>query len=547
MDSSKNNILQAPAVTNNLTFFFVAIFIAVQVVWGFFQLSLAQLTWQDSNQTATDFKEFFESRKLQLKFLLGHIAHPDSLIISLKEEADYFAARNDYETALDLLNQALNLCAFPGSEKSHSNFSADGENSPSLSASDIAILPSPIWQWTLEVGTDYSRQEYEMSFIESDSVILEQLNNPFIAIYLSRNVQHNRYNTQVYSYLRGDRELMQSNATLALESNDYNHFWRLEAQSDLFYQHQDQSGNFWENSLRGSWNRLLAANWRFSLYSQARYKFSFPEDSSYGDVLTGDVTLSLRKYLQVLTWLEIMIRPSYFNENQQLGLRYMQIQGRVELNHRQSFNHFYLAQLNYYNRDFRSRQPDSDYFNQYHSLKPTIELEVPFPGPFGIYAQAEWESRRFRSPDISYSDYNAASLQAQIKFYFSDYNSLGVGYVHEQETHFSDNTDNQKIVEQENFTARGMVISVDLVKTNGLLLNLSYQYTLRTYPNAGANDLFGFYSNRRIHSLQGLGYLPLSKHWQFQFFANYDNDRDRDREYNDNFSTIFNIGLQYKF
>jgi len=547
MGNSKKQTPDVPGFIDGMKFLFLALILGIQIIRGFFQFSLAQMTSQVSALTITDFKEFYESRKLQLKFLLSRIANPDNLILSLEEEANYFAIQNDWETALDLVNQALELCISPQTDDSKLDYSAANGNNLSLPVSSFSLLPSDIWQWTVEIGTDYSRQEYEMSFIESDSVILEQLNNPFIAIYLFRNVQHNRYNTQVYSYLRGDRELLQSNATLALESNNYDRYWRLEAQSDLFYQHQDLSGSFWENSLRGSWNRLLAANWRFSLYSQARYKLSFPADSSYGDVITGDVSLSLRKYLQVLTWLELMIRPSYFNENQQLGLRYSQIQGRVELNHRQSYNRFYLAQLNYYFRHFRSRQPSSEYLNQYTTIQPIAELEIPLFLPFGISARAEWESRRFSTPDISYSNYNAASLEAQVKFYFSDYNSFGLGYVHEWETHFSDNADNQKIVEQENFTANGLVISVDLVKTNGLLLNFSYQYTLRTYPNAGANDLFGFYSNRRIHSLQGLGYIPLGRHWQFQFFANYDNDRDRDRDYNDNFSTIFNIGLQYKF
>ncbi len=547
MGNSKKQTPDVPGFTGGIKYIFLALILGIQIIRGFFQFSLAQVASQASALTQTDFKEFYESRKLQLKFLLSRIANPDSLIFSLEEEANYFATQKDWETALDLVNQALELCTSPRTEELNSpDSSADG-NDTSLLFSDFNLLPSPDWQWTVELGTDYSRQEYEMSFIESDSVILEQLNNPFIAIYLSRNVAHERTNSQVYAYLRGDRELLQSNATLALESNNYERYWRLEAQSDLFYQHREESGSFWENSLRGSWNRLLSANWRFSLYSQARYKFSFPADSSFGDVVTGDVSLSLRRYLHVLTWLELMIRPSYFDENQQLGLRYSQLQARLELNHRQSYNRYYLAQLNTYVRNFRSRQPTAEYTNRYTTLQPIAELEIPLLLPFGISARGEWEMRRFSDPDISYSDYNAASLETQLKFYFSDYNSIGVGYVREWETHFSDNPDHRKIVEQENYTANGLVVSVDLIKTNGLLLNFSYQYTLRTYPNAGANDLFGFYSNRRIHSIQGLGYIPIGRHWQFQFFANYDNDRDRDRDYNDNFSTIFNLGLQYKF
>jgi hypothetical protein len=80
-----------------------------------------------------------------------------------------------------------------------------------------------------------------------------------------------------------------------------------------------------------------------------------------------------------------------------------------------------------------------------------------------------------------------------------------------------------------------------------LMISLVYQYAIKTYPNAGNQDFLGIYSNRRIHSIQGFGYIPLSHHWQFQFFANYDNDRDRDRESNDNFSTLLNASIVYNF
>ena len=482
-------------------------------------------------------RDFYDSRLLQLEFLQQQSGIPDSSFIYLKQEAGYFARQKDWETALDLVNQALEIVrAVPETEITEKETVVD----------PLVTFPSG-WQWTLEMGSDYSRQEYEMSFIESDSVVLEQLHNPFLALRFSRQGKWKSDTYQFFNYFRGDNELLQSSSSLALESSDYSHYWRLETQSDLFWQYREEQGSFWENQLRADWNRQIGSRQRLIFYSQARYKLHFPADSTYGNVLSGELAVALRHYLHYLSWLEISFRPSYYNENQLLGLRYMQIQSQVELQHRLDFNLYFTAQLNHYYRNFRSRQPDGDRLNSYHRVQPVAEAELPVFHPFGIAAKAEGEWRWYGSPNASYSNFNFASLSASLKYYLGNYNSVGIGYVYESETHRTTQADERSLVEQENFHAGGILLSLDIMQQSGFMISLTYKFTLRTYPNAGADDVFGYYSNRRIHSIQGIGYLPLSSHWQFQLFANYDNDRDRDREANDNFSTIFNLGLSYKF
>jgi hypothetical protein len=127
------------------------------------------------------------------------------------------------------------------------------------------------------------------------------------------------------------------------------------------------------------------------------------------------------------------------------------------------------------------------------------------------------------------------------------YNAVGVGFLCETENHTSDNSSETAAVELEDFYAQGISLSLEILHINGLMISLNYGYLLRTYPNAGVNDILGIYSNRRIHSLQLFGFLPLSRRWQFQFFANYDSDKDRDHENNDNLNTLFNASFLYQF
>jgi len=449
--------------------------LSILIFWFILLMNLFLFAQNNSNLLVTkDIREIYESRLLQLEFLLNNQGVSDSLVIYLKEEAQYFA-------------------------------------------------------------------------IESDSVVLEELHNPFLAIRLSKTGQLRKENFQFYQFLRGDQDQFQTSTSFSLESNQASNYWRVEGISNLFWQHQKNLGNFWENQISGVFNQAVRRNHRFYLYSQIRHKLNFTSDSSYGNIFAADLTAAFRFYTRLLTWTEFSISPSYYNENQVLGLCYSQIKSRIEWNNRLDYNNFFQLQFNHYYRSFRSRQPDEDYINFYQQVQPTLEFEFPIYRPFGVKAKLDGYSRWYGNPDVSHSDFYFFSLSTQIKIYLSDFTSLGIGYVYELENHRTKIESEKILVEQENFKAKGIVISADILNTDGLILTLSYQFTLRDYPNAVIGDFFNIYSNRRIHSLYGIGYIPLSAHWQFQFFANYDNDRDRDREANDNFSTIFNLGLVYKF
>ncbi|GAB4373965.1 MAG: hypothetical protein Kow0042_18220 [Calditrichia bacterium] len=522
----------------------VAMFTIIPV---FFVLTYAKAQVSGPDNPALEAREMFESRRLQLDFFIQQHALPDSLVLSLGQEADYFAHQEEWQIALELLNQAIQLVQsreLDGEEVGKNEIPTESFDFSSL---NINLPQWEDWQWSLEMGSDYSRQEYEMSLIESDSVVLEQLYNPFVSARLNRLGNWKAGSYQLFGYVRADRELAEGSFSVGLESPYFERYWRVEAQSNLFYFHKELQGSFWDNQLRGSWSQSLGMQKRLMLNSQLRYKHFLPADSAYGNLFYSELSVAFRNYFQLLSWVEVMLRPALYREERSTGFRYQQIQGRIGFYRHQEMNRYLNAQLDYYYRGFHSPQSENDYQNSYQFFRPMLEAELPLFRPMGLAVRGELESRRYGEPDVNYSDFFFGSLSGQLKLYFSDYNSIGLGFVYELENHSLQEESQRQFADQEDYTASGLVVSADILKLTDLMLSFNYQYTLRTYPHAGADDLLGFYSNRRIHSLQGIGLIPLGRHWQFQFFANYDNDRDRDREANDNFNTIFNLGLIYKF
>ena len=494
-----------------------------------------------------DLKSIYESRKIQAEFLVQMSEETDSLLYYYVREAEYFAQQDEYQIATDLLDQAINYLSSTADTLSSGDINFLDLIKP-LTAGPAVKSQSPgNWQITTEVGTDYSRNEYELSFLESDSLILEQINNPFLALRISRNHSSGQKWLNFYNYTRVDREIFQTSFYMAMESMGYKKNWRIEGHTNWFWLLEENSGTFWENGIRLFWNYLLTSRNRFYFQANLRSKLYLPSSETYRNIFDSDLYFAFRHSFQILHWLELSVRPRRYTESQTDGTHYSQINTQLEYNNRLDFNQYLMGRINHYYRDFRNSILDDEYSNQYQSIRPSLEAEYPVLFPFGVEARMEGDLRLYQNPDLTYSDYTYKILNVQLKYYFNVYNAVGVGYLYEVETHSSDNPSESAAVELEDFHAQGISLSFEILHIKGLMISLNYGYLLRTFPNAGIDDILGIYSNRRIHSLQLFGFIPLSSRWQFQFFTNYDNDKDRDHENNDNLNTLFNASFLYQF
>ena len=534
--------LKWPQIAKNLLLRDFLLWLTLLIHMMSFAVLLPSAHSQDTN-----LESIYESRKVQLQFLLNQSSLQDSLVDSYLKEADYFAKQEEYNLATDLLNVAIDyLTLIPDTSYSGDIIFSDllmplvGENS----YMEPVLNP---WQMTAEVGTDFSRNEYELSFLESDSIILEQINNPFLALRLSRSISQAQRWLNFYNFSRIDQDLFQTSFYLAMESMGYEKNWRIEGRTDWFWLLQESSGTFWENELRLYWNHLLTSRNRLYLQSNLRSKIYFPSNETFRNIFEGEVEASIRHHFRILHWIEISVRPRGYQESQSAGSHYTQLNAQFEYNNRADYNRYILGRIDYYYRDFKNSIYTENYTNQYQSIRPSLETEWPFWGPWGIKGHLEGDRRSYQNPDVTYSDYLYTYVDLQLKFYFSAYHAVGIGYLSEMENHLSDDAAESSIVDLEDFHSNGVSFSVEILQMKGLMLSLNYGYLLRTFPYAGNDDILGIYSNRRIHSLQLFGFLPFGRHWQFQFYANYDNDQDRDHENNDNLNTLFNLSLLYQF
>jgi hypothetical protein len=526
---------------DNLLRFIPLLFIFLVI---FFHISYGEES--NFSLTKTQLKEIYESRKIQLEFLLQDSLETDSLIFYMIREAEYFNDVEEYSFAIEILDQVISTINDPKNPFEDNLNITTCTDSTNVLINTLTTNPN-IWNWSVEVGSDYSKQEYELNYIESDSVVIEELNNPYIALRSAHIYHFNKYSSQIIGYFRLDQELFLPSISATIENTDFLNQWRVEMQSNIYFQFDQKIGNFWENQLRGYLNHTINNQNRFYINSQIRYKYHFSSDTLYGDIFFGDVNMAYRYYVKFLSWIELNLRPSIYNETRSLGLKYLQSHIGVDFNHRAEYNKFIQFRLNIYLRDFINKQLTNDYSNKYLSFIPTLEFEFPIFSPIGIESRLNYESRQYQKPDLTYSNFNLGSLNLLLKYYISTFNSIGVGYIYEIEVHSSPSSEDNILVKQENYNASGMIISLDILGTGGLMLNFGYQYTLRNYPNTIDNEFISFYNNRRVQVIYGIGYIPISPRWQIQFLVNYDNDQDRDREMNDQSYTIFNLSLLYKF
>ncbi|UCF64205.1 MAG: hypothetical protein JSW33_16860 [bacterium] len=514
--------------------------------WFTFILLSSGLLYPSFTQNS-DLKTAYESRKVQLDFLIETVQLTDSLIYYYVNEAEYFARQEEYQIATDLLNEAIDFLSMKPDTADVSELDFLDLITPWAKNLSISDQPRNPWQFTAEMGTDFSRNEYELSFLESDSLILEQLNNPFLAMRISKSYSRAQNWLNFYNFTRIDQDLLQTSFYLAMESMEYKKNWRIEGRTDWFWLLQENSGTFWENELRLYWNYLLTSRNRLYLQSNLRSKIYFPSNETFRNIYDGELYIAIRHHFRTLHWLELSVRPRRYLENQSEGSHYTQLNAQFAYNNRLDYNRYLIGRFNYYLRDFRNSFYTDNYTNQYQSLRPSLEAEWPVIEPFGLEGRFELDKRSYQNPDLTYSDYLYTYFNLQLKYYFNVYTAFGIGYLLETEDHLPDDSSESPVINLEDSRSRGISVSMDILQMKGLMISLNYGYLLRTFPNAGTEDILGIYSNRRIHSLQLFGFCPLNRHRQFQFYANYDNDQDRDHDNNDNLNTLFNISLLYQF
>ncbi|GEM_PF-2690727 len=492
----------------------------------------------------------YENALLQIEISLMKSQQPDSLIHDLLSDAAEFAQKGQWGEGMQLLSTILSLLQESDEDPSTSskaeqaspNFKTPDEYSPGLPS----YSQQPYLQ--VETGVDYSLQEFEMSFLESDSVIIDELQNPYFSILFTQPFRVGHQKLILNHSLRFDNQFLNYGLFTTLENNSRSFLSRLEVDANYYLIQTADGTNFFDNNLSYLWGKPYALSHRWYVNANSRFKWHPSPDSISTDILSADLSLFYEHLFGYGNSISFNITPSLYHESQASRYQYFQTRATGEYQYRQGYNRYLQFKTDYLYNDFSNVVGDSIYQNRYQDLEPFLKAEWAFTRQFGLAASLQMEKRIYRVADAISPNIDMLEIEAVPRVYWGDLNSAGVGFFWQKQTHRAKTSgEDNEFVQQANFTARGLIVSAEYIRLEGALINFEYRMSWRDYPHAQDNFLTTFYSNRFVHSLSLFGWIPLSKHWQIQLFANYDNDQDRQRENNDNRNTIVSGGLIYKF
>jgi hypothetical protein len=473
----------------------------------------------------------------------------DSLAYFLFQDAESFSSNGNWATAYELLETIIdlfgknrtfqNLDSQKFASFDYTNLQAGNQSFP------MPSNPKPYFQ--LELGVDYSQQEFELSFLENDSTILEELQNPYLGLVYNH---HFRISRQVLTFnhrLRLDNQFFYYNFFGEMESRFMNGRSKLDMEGYYYKQQAQLYSDFLDGQLRYSWNKRMSGRNSLFINFRGRYKKFMQPDSLNLDIVSGMSSIYFEHFLGNTSSLSLNIIPEIYREQGNLGLKYFQNRIETFLKIRNSYNQFIEASIAAIYRSFSNRFIEDDYQNNYWSLNGLFRSEFVIVPSLAFGVRLVGERRNYALEDEVYPDYFYGLIEGISKYYFDANRSVGLGYYWESQRNQIPVSDLQLFTEQEDFISQGIILFSEIMNYSGLILNLEYRFGWRNYPNSISSPFSNFYSDRIIHSITAIGWIPLNYHWQLQIFANYDNDQDRENENNDNRSTIVNLGIIYRF
>lgn len=497
-------------------------------------------------------QNLYESNLARVETLLLGLPE-DSLIYQLLEDAAALAAIKNWRGGQEILNTILALYETAeamdgGAERSFVESPApdSGAIDPNDNFSSSSIFdPAP--QFQIESGIDYSRQEFEVTFLENDSVIAEELQNPYLSIAYYRPVFIGGQPLLLNQRLRLDDQFISYDIFLSAEKRTFKRVSRLELDGGYFHARTAQEPDFFDSRAMVFYGNPYDTRNRWYLSLTGRYKGYSEPGSFSGDILSLGLSAYYEHFLDFTNSLSFSWMPNLYRESGESGYRY--VQNRLAGVYRlwKNYNRYLELGAEGVYQDFDNVVSEEPYQNGYLAFEPRAELEWAFLSWWGIHLRSRLERRDYRSADAVNPNISYLNLEAIQKIYLGSLKSFGIGYFREQQSHRAANRQDQPIVEQADFISHGLALTGEYLNLAGILLTVEYRLSWRNYPRAENSLLSSFYSDRLVHSLGLFGWIPLSRRWQLQLFANYDNDQDREFEHNDNRNTILNAGVVYKF
>lgn len=507
-------------------------------------------------------------------------AHQDSIapalfsqLVELISEANEFVKQNDYVTAQLLLDTALGMAGLKAAPTMPNE-----EPAPLPLSNPTISISSPTWLWRREVitGVDWWRQELAFGFAGDDTLYMG--GNPFLGLrlFLNRNAgMPTSLPGSIRTFSSSASQLKQlevSASAMIKTSRDYFNgeleirsrqalggggYWRLENRLEGIRYRRDFDLQYWQNTTTASVVAALGNNFRLEVGDDFRIRRHQAQSAIYPNYIQNQTSFGASFNAGYATRLDS--RYNFVVRLHDLCPSADYIEHRVEASIFQNTasNSAILIENIWRYRIYPTQAAGDSclytYRNTYQEEYARADLRLGLSGSMGLRLEGDFILRQHQHPSETTPDFlqTAVNPQLQLKL-FSDW-QLNLGYLYLLRVHEKDIIQLQPStaadvsvgISEEDYYSHGFTFGIDLIRAEGLLLNLKEVYEVRTYPNAADKDLF--YIDSNINSLLlflSWNFLP---RWQLGVLANFDNDRSRTDTPRDSRYSLFSIDLGYSF
>ncbi|MGD9897592.1 MAG: hypothetical protein AB7T22_00565 [Calditrichaceae bacterium] len=501
----------------------------------FMVLTLAVMTGQLTAQTGASHNYHLLIEEISL-FRQYYPMENDSQ--ALIDSAAGYAQNNDFDMAVVFLEQIIskikteNAVAAPNAENS------------------LNIYPdhSDRFEWMIRSGIDFNRQEFEINYVENDSLLTEEIQKPFIGFQMLYWLIRKPGNTglTVKNNFRYDEESLEENLEIrhifsGLKVNGYMEYGFSYDKNSVYedFGYMETSG-----IQHLSWN--ITPEDQLQIDNTIRYKKYKNASRSIPDFVKNTLSLNLFHLNEPGSSTNF-----YYNADMNESLKYSNndfLEQNFKLSLSNLFTNSFKNELSLGFRHNRYAYSFDESVNRNQSRVFSAETGADFLLRKNLFLESDYilDYKNYSQKTDQEPDYIQHRFDTVLKKYFNDYFDFQLGYLFETRHHFLRGNAGKVYVDEQNYTGNGIITGIDYSGGNNTFISLSGSYTWRRYPYA-QDAALSIYSDRNVFSLFLIGQIPVAGNIIFNIFASYDNDQDKDWDKNDTRSALFTSEIEYKF
>ncbi len=450
---------------------------------------------------------------------------------ALVDSAKYYAKQNDFLLASVFLEEFLEQQATP-------SFPAQQRKDP---------LQNRI-SFTVSSGVDYNRQEFELNFIESDSVIADEIKKPFGAIDISALLSGTEENgILLQAGLRADKENTSSQIHLLALQQKNTFGYRFDA--GFMYDNNRTYPDFTysEMNSRQTAHWKISPAWSLRADNELRYKkYKTPSQTTpdffknnlraVSDYYAADGNLISLSYLADFNESIDYSNNDYFEQS-------VGINGSKIMAGGSGLQYALTART----KRFVYAMDDSVLANRAQSLNLQLEADIVLTSVLHWKTDYDGIYKHYLKQSEQDPDYQLHTLSNTVQFVLFRNFNFSAGGLFEYKKHFLYPGAEAVYIEEQNYTGAGLLLGLEYYRYQGILFSLEAGYSRRHSPDAVSDSWSSINNNRSVLNFNLLLQIPFADQFNFNLYASYDNDRDLDSDAGNTRSSIFSAEIQYKF